>query len=795
MSNEIQSLVETSVTSHQRQQASKMDLRLKCLGSAVLAVLATSASHQIPETQTAAEAPTQIQNAVRKGAGDSSIPDHVQQVDEPHPLEQRSYKQLIATVEPAVVTIRIEGRDGGEAGIGTGFYVSPTLIATNHHVIGEGRPIVVNDSDGNSIEVLAVEASDVSADLAVLRVDRQVKGRIAPLRPAQPSSQQQGTRVLAFGNPFGLEKSVVEGIVSAEREIDGQTLLQLAMPIEPGNSGGPLVDLHGQVVGIVNMKSAIEDNLGFAIPIQRLTELVEHPNPIAMENWVKLGRLNQDAWQPVFGPVWKQRGGALVANGQGTSFGGRALLLSEKQPPEGTFEVAVNVRLNDESGAAGLAFHSDGEHLHYGFYPSGGKLRLTCFRGPSVFQWDILAEVDSEHYLPGEFNELKVRLDGDAIQCFVNGHRVIKSKDRKFIKGKVGLAKFRSTEATFTRFRIAETIQSAKFGEEAAMVLERLKLPKLPIDSVTEQQRTLLAQTPFLTKRELNRQAKQLEQQADRLRQFADDIETRTTIDELSKLDQTEPDQRLLRGALLIAKLDHPQLEVSAYRDRINEMADDIRAMFPDDADDAAKLRSLDQYLFEEFGYHGSRQEYYHPANSHLNRVIDEREGLPITLSVLYIELAWRLGVTVEGVGLPGHFIVRHQSESQTSYIDVFDRGKRLTDGQISQIVSLHTGRQPIDSDLQAATPRQILVRMLNNLIGSAGRKNDGESMLRYANAIVALEPENGRYQLLRAQLLGMTGRVSAAIEKVRQLNADEYPEIAPSALDRLKRSLESMLE
>src|SRR5205085_3981371 len=88
----------------------------------------------------------------------------------------------------------------------------------------------------------------------------------------------------------------------------------------------------------------------------------------------------------------------------------------------------------------------------------------------------------------------------------------------------------------------------------------------------------------------------------------------------------------------------------------------------------------LNKFLFGKGGFHGSRADYYHRSNSYLNEVIDDREGLPITLSVLYLELARRIGLKAEGVGLPGHFVVRHlPAKGEPQLIDVFDGGKPLS--------------------------------------------------------------------------------------------------------------------
>src|SRR4029077_16882513 len=97
-----------------------------------------------------------------------------------------------------------------------------------------------------------------------------------------------------------------------------------------------------------------------------------------------------------------------------------------------------------------------------------------------------------------------------------------------------------------------------------------------------------------------------------------------------------------------------------SYREQVATMARELAASLPKNADQAAKLAALNKYLFQESGFHGSRSDFYNRANSYLNDVIDDREGLPITLSVLYMELARRIGVKVVGVGLPGHFVVKN---------------------------------------------------------------------------------------------------------------------------------------
>src|SRR6185503_13312097 len=104
--------------------------------------------------------------------------------------------------------------------------------------------------------------------------------------------------------------------------------------------------------------------------------------------------------------------------------------------PSRPYEISVTVKLDDEAGAAGLAFESDGGDKHYGFYPTAGQIRFTRFEGPNVFSWTILKEFKTSHYKPGEWNTIKVRMETNRIVGFVNGERVMESSDGVLRDGK-----------------------------------------------------------------------------------------------------------------------------------------------------------------------------------------------------------------------------------------------------------------------------------------------------------------------------------------------------------------------
>jgi regulator of sirC expression with transglutaminase-like and TPR domain len=711
--------------------------------------------------------------------------------DTPDSLGANWIKQRLAESSPSVVMITVEGRDGRQAGLGTGFVVdSRGLIATNYHVIGEARPIEVRLEDGRELPVTEVYASDRQLDLAVVRVAAE---GLRPLRMAKDEpAMQQGDAVLALGNPMGLRHSVVSGIVSGQRDIEGRRMLQIAIPIEPGNSGGPLLDRDGLVRGIVTMKSAVTANLGFALEVQALRGLLERPNPIPMTRWKTIGSLNPQDWSTVFGSRWEQRAGQILVSEPGDSFGGRSLCLWQRELPAQPHELGVQVRLSDEAGAAGLVWHADGKDRHYGFYPTAGRLRLTLFEGPTVYSWQILEEFTSPHYRPGEWNHLKVRLDGSRAQCFVNDQLVLERTLEGPQSGQIGLAKFRDTQASFRQFRVAPQLAPARLDDER-LRKSREQLAAVPLNdwAATASLDTLAADSAA-ARAVLEQRVAELEDQTQQLRRLAKDVHTREVVRLLEESLAAPPASfDLIRAALLISHLDNPDLEVDAYVQMVDRMAAEVSSAAGAEAAPADRLAALDRYLFQEGGYHGSRTNYYHAANSHLDRVLDDREGLPVTLSVLYMGLARRVGLDVDGVGLPGHFVVRWRpTDREPTWVDPFDGGKRLTAEDIRRFYQVDQGGEAPPDDLatlEPMSPRSVLVRMLRNLLGVAQQNQEHEAMLRYLETLVALAPDDASLRGMRAVVRHQNGRKQAAVEDLDWFLQQRPEGIDPEAIEQLR--------
>ena len=701
----------------------------------------------------------------------------------------QTVQQLAVIVKKSVVVVTFRGRDGERQGLGSGFIIDPNgLIATNLHVIGEARPISVELQDGRKFDVTAIEATERSHDLAILRID----AKDLPALPLGNSDDlQDGQPIVAIGNPVGLERSIVSGVLSGRREIEGRTMVQVAVPIERGNSGGPLLDLRGRVHGLLTLKSLKTENLGFAMPVNALKPLLLRPNPVPMSRWLTIGVLDPEEWTALPGGRWRQRAGRIMVDGRGGGLGGRALCLSTIEAPAVPFEMAVEVKFEPNDGAAGLVFHADGGDKHYGFYPSNGGLRLSRFDGPDVYVWKVLREIRTPYLNKTGWNWLKVRVEKDRIQCFVNDELVIEEKDSEYTGGRVGICKFRQTEAEFKGFLVAESIArsqpSTATTDRVATVIAALAtdagLPDAADKLVADGAEGIEL---------LEEQAIKLELQAARLRKLAANVQLKQTLADFEKtLSAKEGAFDLLRAGLLISRLDNPELDLNAYTKEVERHARRAQAGLPQDASEAAKFAALNRYLFEDQGFHGSRTDYDNRSNSYLNEVLDDREGLPITLSVLYIEIARRMGLNVVGVGLPRHFIVRHEPrEGAAQLVNVFERGQLMSKDDARKRFESLTDHPWEERFLNSTPAHLILERMLENLFGTATGVDDAERLLRYVEALLVINPDSSRQRYRRAVLSRLTQRWEQAKADIEWLRIHE-PNLSEKQLEELSVSIE----
>ena len=205
-----------------------------------------------------------------------------------------------------------------------------------------------------------------------------------------------------------------------------------------------------------------------------------------------------------------------------------------------------------------------------------------------------------------------------------------------------------------------------------------------------------------------------------------------------------EADVDLAEASLLIAGEEYPDLDPAVYLARLDELGSALRRETGDArAEDA--VPALNRLLFEQEGFHGNTEDYYDPRNSFLNDVLDRRTGIPISLCTVYMEVARRAGLCVEGVGLPGHFVVRLASPSASLLVDPFHGGAVITleDCQ-RRLDRIYSGRLRLDSAMLAPCGRKsMLARMLRNLKGIYVKAGDFTRALRAVETLRILDPDS----------------------------------------------------
>lgn len=204
---------------------------------------------------------------------------------------------------------------------------------------------------------------------------------------------------------------------------------------------------------------------------------------------------------------------------------------------------------------------------------------------------------------------------------------------------------------------------------------------------------------------------------------------------------QTEPG--LEQGAFLIARFGRPTLDPAPYVRWLDETAASIRRASSSD-EPYALLHALNVRLFQELGFKGNNTRYYDPSNSFLDRVIDTRLGIPITLSMLVLLLGRRLGLPLEGAGLPGHYMVRFSTVSNVFFLDPFHQGRLLTKAQCRQFL-LRSGYVFREEFLAPTHDRETLARLLRNLLSIYQRGGQPEKAERVSSLVEILLTRGSR--------------------------------------------------
>ena len=202
----------------------------------------------------------------------------------------------------------------------------------------------------------------------------------------------------------------------------------------------------------------------------------------------------------------------------------------------------------------------------------------------------------------------------------------------------------------------------------------------------------------------------------------------------------------LAQAALLIACEEYADLDIARYLHRLDDMGSAARERLSPGAPPEESVATLNRYLFREQGFRGNTREYHDPRNSYLNEVLDRRTGIPISLSAVYMEVAHRAGLRVEGVGLPGHFIVKVAGASGDILIDPFHQGAILSSEDCQKRLDrVYGGRIRMEGAMLAACERkEILARMLRNLKAIYLKAEDHARALGIVDLLLRVSPESG---------------------------------------------------
>jgi len=220
----------------------------------------------------------------------------------------------------------------------------------------------------------------------------------------------------------------------------------------------------------------------------------------------------------------------------------------------------------------------------------------------------------------------------------------------------------------------------------------------------------------------------------------------RITPDERWRQIVSAPDNQvnLAEAALVIAAAEYPDLDIDAYLGRIDDLAAQLRRRLRQDIPPTEAILALNHFLFGELGFSGNMAEYYDPRNSFLNDVLDRRLGIPLTLSIVYIEIGRRAGLALRGVSFPGHFLVKCIVRDGAIMLDPYAGGVSLSIGDLQQrLKALSNGIEPAPEAVQhmiaAAGNKEILARMLRNLKGIYLHQNEMMKALAAAERIIAV--------------------------------------------------------
>lgn len=259
-----------------------------------------------------------------------------------------------------------------------------------------------------------------------------------------------------------------------------------------------------------------------------------------------------------------------------------------------------------------------------------------------------------------------------------------------------------------------------------------------------------------------------------------------TPLEYFAALVQSDDEFPLLEATVSVAQDEYPDLDIQQVLGDVDQLLARLRRRLPADAPALQRLRVLNQFFFHDLAFGGNVNDFYDPDNSYLNAVLRTRRGIPISLAVLWMELAQGLSLHARGISFPGHFMVKVNLPKGQVVLDPFN-GHSLSREELSERLEPYKRRSGLVEDfdvplglfLQAATPREILARMLRNLKEIHRSQQDWARLVAVQNRLVALLPKAWDEQRDRGLALAEQGRGAEAVADL-----ETYLAHAEDALD-----------
>ena len=248
-------------------------------------------------------------------------------------------------------------------------------------------------------------------------------------------------------------------------------------------------------------------------------------------------------------------------------------------------------------------------------------------------------------------------------------------------------------------------------------------------------------------------------------------LDVPTPLQYFASLVQSDTQFPLLEAAVSLAQDEYPELDVQQILGDVDQLALRLKRRVPADATALQKLRLLGQFFFRDLGFGGNVNDYYDPDNSYLNTILKTRRGIPISLAVLWLELANGLGLNAKGVAFPGHFMVKVNLPKGQVVIDPFT-GQSLSRDELAERLEPFRRQGGMDDSmdaplglyLQSAPPRDIISRMLRNLKEIHKTQEDWQRLISVSNRLIVLHPDAWGEYRDRGMALAVQGEVALAV-------------------------------